>query len=132
MFYAVSENRGLVTEKGKGTDTFLDPLTVLGPFASYEEAQTFYGRKLTSIMGYCGIIEVHASRLNAFLSWVKDAASRYHAGTLPRNDLRAEIKSVTLRFCDPAETTGVHQSIGGKGLRAKVKRRARKTSNRRS
>jgi hypothetical protein len=103
-FYAVSVNRGLVTEKGKGTDKFLNPLIRYGPFQSYEEAETKYGKKLNSIMGYCGIIEVQASRLTAFHNWFHDATSRYRAGTLRRNDLRDEIKSVTLRFSDPGET----------------------------
>ena len=104
MFYAVSENRGLVTEKGKGTDKFLDPLSVQGPFQSRAEAETLYGRKLNSIMGYCGIIEVHASRLHAFLGWRNDVTSRYQADTLRLNDLRDEIKSVVLSFCEPSES----------------------------
>ena len=104
MFYAVSENRGLVTEKGKGTDKFLEPLSLLGPFKSPEEAETVYGHKLNSIMGYCAIIEVHPSRLKTFLNWVNDVASRYRAGTLPRNRLQDEIKSVRLSFCDPPES----------------------------
>ena len=91
MYYAVSENRGLVTENGKGTDKFLDPLTVLGPFTSIDEAKTMYGRKLNSIMGYCGIIEVHVSRLDTFLNWQHNVASRFRAGALQVSDLRGEI-----------------------------------------
>jgi hypothetical protein len=104
MFYAVSVNRGLVTEKGKGTDKFLNPLIVHGQFQSYAEAEGMYGKKLDSIMGYCGIIEVHESQSHAFSSWVSDVTSRYRAGTLRRNDLTDEIKSVALRFSGPGES----------------------------
>ena len=71
MLYAVSENRGLAMEKCKGTDKFLDPLIVQGPYASYEEAESKYGRKLNSIMGSCAIMEVHASQLSTLFAWRK-------------------------------------------------------------
>jgi len=102
--YAVAENRDLVTKQGKDTAKYLNPLTVQGPFQSYAEAESMYGRKLNSIMGFCRIIEVHESREYAFFSWVNDVTSRYRAGTLPQNALQDEIKSATLRFYRPAES----------------------------
>jgi hypothetical protein len=102
--YAVAENPGSAAEKDEGTATFLNPLTVRGPFQSYAETQSMYGRKLNSIMGFCRIIEVHESQEHAFFSWVNDVTNRYRAGTLPQSALADEIKAATLRFYRPAES----------------------------
>ncbi len=100
MYYAVSENRGLVMEKGKGTDQFLNPLSVQGPFQSQTDAETQYGKKLNSIMGYCEIIEVRDTRRAAFFAWVHDVTARYQEGTLQRQDLRREIQDAAFTFRD--------------------------------
>jgi hypothetical protein len=102
--YAVAENRGSAAEKDDDTATFLNPLRVHGPFQSYVEAESMYGRKLNSIMGFCRIIEVHKSQEHAFFSWVSDVTNRYRAGTLPQNALPDEIKSATLSFYRPVES----------------------------
>jgi hypothetical protein len=102
--YAVAEHRRLVTEKDNDTATFLNPLTVHGPFQSYAEAQSMYGRKLNSIMGFCRIIEVHESQEHAFFCWVNDVTNRYRAGALPQSALPDEIKAATLRFYRPAKS----------------------------
>ena len=102
--YAVTENRELVTEQGKGTAKYLNPLTVQGPFQSYAEAESLHGKLLSFIMGFCRIIEVHESQEHAFFSWVNDVTNRYRAGTLPQSALADEIQAATLRFYRPAES----------------------------